>query len=186
MGHPDPAPERLSRILAEAYRQGAEAARHEVRMIDVAQLNFEMLRTQREFESGAPASDIVRAQDDIRWADHLAIFFPIWYGDAPAYFKGFLEQTFRPGFAIKYRPSGLPEGLLKGKSARIVVTMNMPAFVYQFFFFAHGLRNLKRNLLAYAGIGPIRVTMVGSAKTIDRANPGRWVGQMLRDGGAGN
>lgn len=186
VGHPDPAPTRLARVLAEAYRQGAEAAGHEVRVIDVAQLDFPMLRSQQEFESAPQADDILRAQADIGWAEHLALFYPLWFGDAPAYVKGFLEQTFRPGFAIRYRPSGLPEGLLKGKSARIVVTMNMPAWVYRFFFLAHGLRNLKRNLLAYAGVAPIRVTMVGSAKTVDRANPERWRGQMLRYGGAGD
>lgn len=174
-GHPDRAPERFCRALAEAYARGASSQGHEVRRIDVAALDFPLLRTQADFERGEPAADIRAAQETLRWADHWVIVYPLWLGDAPALFKGFIEQTFRPGFALRYREGKLPEGLLKGKSARIVVTMGMPSLVYRFFFFAHGLRNLERNVLNYAGVSPVRATLIGSIKSLDRASGEKWL-----------
>ncbi len=174
-GHPDPRPERFCRALAEAYARGAAGAGHELRMIDVAALDFPLLRSQEEFERAAPAPAIQTAQETLGWADHWLIVYPLWLGDAPALFKGFVEQTFRPGFALRYREKKLPEGLLKRKSARVVVTMGMPAFVYRWYFFAHGLRNLERNVLNYAGVSPVRDTLIGSVKGLDRQAAERWL-----------
>jgi putative NADPH-quinone reductase len=184
-GHPDPAPERLCRALADAYARGAAQAGHEIRRIDVADLDFPMLRSQAAFESGALPPAIAEAQETLRWAEHWAIVYPLWLGDAPALFKGFIEQIFRPGFALRYRPGKLPEGLLKGKSARVIVTMGMPSFVYRFFFLAHGLRNLKRNVLNYAGVSPVRATLIGSAKGMTRETAEKWLARaeaLGRDG----
>ncbi|WP_363348112.1 NAD(P)H-dependent oxidoreductase [Methylocystis echinoides] len=174
-GHPDQRPERFCRALAEAYASGAAQGGHETRLIDVAALDFPLIRTQAEFESGAPPRAIASAQETLRWADHWVIVYPLWLGDAPALFKAFVEQTFRPGFALRYREGRLPEGLLKGKTARVIVTMGMPALVYRFFFFAHGLRNLKRNVLNYAGVSPVRDTLIGSIKDMDRATGEQWL-----------
>jgi putative NADPH-quinone reductase len=174
-GHPDRAPERFCRALAAAYARGAASMGCETRTIDVATLDFQPLRTQSDFERGAPPPDIAMAQNTLRWADHWVFVYPLWLGDAPALFKAFVEQTFRPGFALRYREGRLPEGLLKGKSARILVTMGMPTFVYRFFFFAHGLRNFKRNVLNYAGVSPVRATMIGSIKELDHAGAEKWL-----------
>jgi putative NADPH-quinone reductase len=181
-GHPDSTPERFCRALAAAYARGAESQGHEVRVIDVAALDFSLLRSQADFETGAPAPAIFDAQETLRWADHWAIVYPLWLGDAPALFKAFIEQAFRPGFALRYRPGKLPEGLLKGKSARVIVTMAMPSFVYRYFFFAHGLRNLKRNVLNYAGVAPVRATLIGSVKALDHAGAEKWL-KMIEDHG---
>ena len=130
-GHPDTAPQRFCRALADAYAEGATRAGHEVRRIDVAAIDFPLVRTQAQFERGSPPAAIAAAQETLRWANHWVIVYPLWLGDAPALFKAFIEQTFRPGFALRYREGQLPEGLLKGKSARVIVTMAMPAFVYR-------------------------------------------------------
>jgi putative NADPH-quinone reductase len=174
-GHPDPAPERLCRALANAYARGAARGGHDVRHIDVAMLDFPMLRTQAAFENGDPPPAIAEAQETLRWADHFVFVYPIWLGDAPALFKGFIEQTFRPGFALRYREGRIPQGLLKGKTARVIVTMGMPSILYRFFFFAHGLRNLKRNVLTYAGVSPVRATFIGQAKGMPRETAEKWL-----------
>ena len=51
---------------------------------------------------------IAAAQADIQWADHVAIFYPLWLGTMPALLKAFLEQVMRPGFAL-----GESEGMVK-------------------------------------------------------------------------
>jgi putative NADPH-quinone reductase len=164
-GHPDAAGKGLCHALAEAYADGARETGHEVRRIDVAGLDFGFLHSQAEFEQGKAPAAIVAAQQDILWADHLAIVFPLWLGDVPAVLKAFFEQTLRPGFAFDYRPSGFPVMHLKGRSARIIATMGMPAFGYRWYFCAHGLRNLRRNILKFVGIRPVRDTLIGSVGT---------------------
>lgn len=93
------------------------------------------------------------------------IVYPLWLGSMPALLKAFFEQVFRPGFAIANGPRKSPwPGLLRGKSARIVVAMGMPAFVYRWFFLAHSLKSLERNILRFSGIGPIKETLIGSVE----------------------
>ncbi len=136
--------------------KGAEDGGHEVKRIDVAQLEFPILRTKDDFEKGVAPDAIKQAQATISWADHLVILYPLWLGSMPALLKAFLEQVLRPGFAFEYQKSGgIAKKLLTGRSARIVVTMGMPAFVYRWVFFAHSLKSLRRNTLWFCGIGPI-------------------------------
>ena len=103
-GHPDAGGAHYGHSLAEAYAQGALAAGHALRRIEVAQIDFPWLRSKAEWEQGA-----------------------------------------RPDFAITRVAEGsMPKKLLAGRSARVVVTMGMPAFVYRWYFGAHSLRALER------------------------------------------
>jgi putative NADPH-quinone reductase len=112
-------------------------------------LEFLLLRTQAEFETGAPPGDIRATQEAIGWAEQVVIVYPLWLGAMPALLKGFLEQALRPGFAFELKPKGLWVRRLKGRSARIVVTMGMPAFFYRWYFGAHSLKSLQRNILPF-------------------------------------
>ena len=175
-GHPDRAPERFCRQFAKTYTKAARESGHAVNTIDVAALNFSLLRSQHDYETGAAPTTLRRSQEIIKAANHLVIIFPLWLGDMPALLKGFLEQTLRPGFAYTgAMDRGRFRKLLKGKSARIVVTMGMPAVAYRLYFGAHGLKNLRRNILGFCGVGPIRDSVIG---LIEQKNPrarSRWL-----------
>ncbi len=160
-GHPDPRGHHFGNALANAYANGARAAAHEIKCIDVAQLDFPLLRNSEDFYRGATPEGILPAQDAIRWADHLVIFYPLWHGHFPAFLHAFLEQTFRPGFTVQIGSGEMPKKLLAGKTARIVVTMGMPALIYRWYYRAHSLRSLKRNILGFSGIGPIKTILIG-------------------------
>ncbi len=182
VGHPDPSPQRYLRGLASAYAEGARIAGHEVRFVDLANLSFPLLRTQAEWQSGEGPSELREAQQAILWADHIAIFYPLWLGSMPALLKGFLEQVLRPGIEGNKmrRPFGFT--LLMGKTARIVVTMGMPAFFYRWYFRAHSLKSLERNVLRYCGIGAIRETLVGMVEAGGPARHERWLEKMRKQG----
>ncbi|HJV61364.1 MAG TPA: NAD(P)H-dependent oxidoreductase [Albitalea sp.] len=182
-GHPDPGAARLGHALAEAYAEGAAAAGHSVQRLQVAQLDFPLLRSKADWESGAVPAALEPAQHAIRWAEHLVLIFPLWLGGMPALLKAFLEQVARPGFALgKGGPKGLPAKLLRGRSARIVVTMGMPAFVYRWYFFGHSLRSLKRNILGFVGVAPVRQTIVGSVDALSDADRNAWLARLRRLG----
>ena len=184
-GHPDPAGHHLLHALADAYAEGAIAAGHEVRRIEVAKLEFPLLRTQVEFEIGSLPSTLVQPRDDMRWAQHWVFLFPLWHGTMPALLKGFLEHIFRPGFALEYKKDGFPRRLLAGRSARIVVTMGMPVLLYRWYFGAYGLRSFERSMLSFAGIKPVRESLYGLTFA-DEKKRARWIEQMRRRGERGD
>ncbi len=178
-GHPDTSQAHLCHALADAYAEGAVLAGHDVRHTRVALLDFPILRSQDEWEHGALPPGLQQAQDDIKWAEHIVLFFPLWLGDMPALFKGFLEQVARPGFAFgvdRLRP--LQKKRLAGRSARVVVTMGMPALVYRWFFLAHSIRSLKRNILKFVGVSPVNETLIGMVANPETQQVADWVGKL--------
>jgi len=185
-GHPDPERRHLCHALADAYRTGAEEAGFEVRTIEVAQLSFPWIRSKADFEQGERPPAIAEAQSVIRSSDHLVIVYPLWHGTQPALLKAFLEQVFRYDFAFEPQPNGRYRKLLRGRSARIVVTMGMPALAYRFYFGAHGLKSLERSILKFAGIRPVRETLFGLVEHADAARRARWLDEMQTLGRRGS
>jgi putative NADPH-quinone reductase len=142
-------------------------------------LDFPLLRSQQAWEKGELPAALAQAQDDIRWAEHLVVFFPLWLGDMPALLKGFLEQVFRPGFAFaatEGRTAFTKKGLT-GRSARIVVTMGMPALVYKWYFRAHSVKSLERNILGFVGIAPVKETLIGMIGS-EKMDAAKWLRKM--------
>ena len=185
-GHPDGQTRHFCHALADEYAKGCEDGGHEVRRIEVARLEFPLLRTKEEFEHGVPSDSIKQAQDAIRWADHLVIVYPLWLGSMPALLKGFFEQLLRPGFAFEYQKSGgMAKKLLTGKSARIVVTMGMPAFVYRWIFSAHSLKSLIRNTLRFCGVGPVKSTLIGNIEGLTERQRDDWLDELRGLGDVG-
>jgi putative NADPH-quinone reductase len=167
-GHPDAERARYCHALADAYTQGAMAAGKETRLITLAETPVEMLRTARAFAALASSAHIKAAQADIAWADHLVIVFPLWLGGAPAFLRAFLEQVACGGFFAATEGAGI-RPKFKGKSARLIVTMGMPAFVYRLFFHAHGVRNIIHGVLGFAGFAPVRATFFGAIESVGAA-----------------
>jgi putative NADPH-quinone reductase len=177
-GHPDASQPHFGHALADSYAAGAASGGHEVRRIEVSRLGLPLLASRAEWESG-DIPDAVRAcQEDIGWCRHLLIVYPLWLGDMPAALKAFFEQVFRPGFAVS-AGAGTGKKLLKGRTARIVVTMGMPGLVYRWYFGAHSLKSLERNILGFCGIGPVRETVMGRIESGGEARHRKLLGRML-------
>jgi putative NADPH-quinone reductase len=183
-GHPDAKPEHYVHALSTAYRDGARSGGHQVRGIVVSELWFPLLRTSEDFKTGMPTETIRKAQEWLAWADHVVILFPLWLGSMPALLKAFLEQLLRPGFAFAIARGRLfpRTKLLAGKSARIIVTMEMPAWFYRWYFRAHSLKSLKRNILRSCGLKPVRACVVGTVETMSQAARGSWLSKVERLG----
>jgi putative NADPH-quinone reductase len=183
-GHPDGSESHLCHALAASYAEGAADAGHELREIRLAQLDFPLLSSQKEWETGQVPASLKPAQDDIAWAEHIVFFFPLWLGDMPALLKGFLEQVARPGFAFTREEGGSPWGnkALTGRSARVVVTMGMPAMVYRWYFRAHSVKSLERNILGFVGIAPVHETLIGLVAHMKKEDAAKWLRKLRRLG----
>lgn len=187
---PEPRPDRdadahFLPALLGAYADGARAAGHEVTLIRAAGLDYPWLRSGGDWEPARTPADVVRVQQALAGADHWLIGYPLWFGNPPALLLGLLEHVLRPGFAFTPPgPGAPPKPLLGGRSAHLLVTMNMPAFAYRWYFGAHGVRTLRRHHLGTAGFAPQRTTLVGSVLAIDAAARERWRERLRRLGHA--
>ena len=184
-GHPDPSPERFCHGLAEAYGSGAAEAGFEVHRLRLADLDFPLLSRVDDWTAGTPPPAVVHVQSEITWADHIVLVFPLWLGGPPARLKGLLEQTLRPGFAMDPQSRGPGCARLKGRTARMVTTMAMPAVIYRVWFRACGLDALRRGVLQFVGVRPVRRTLIGGVQSLNETARRRWLGRLRRLGAAG-
>lgn len=159
-GHPDK--ESYSFALAAAYKKGAIAAGAEIKEIVVADLHFNVslqygYRKRTELEP-----DLLDSKEKIKWADHLVWFYPVWWGSLPAILKGFIDRVFLPGFAFQKRENSVWwDKLLTNKSARIVCTMDQPAWYYWLMYKEPSTNMMKKTTLQFCGINPVKVTSIG-------------------------
>lgn len=161
----------------------SRAAGHSVDTVDIGRLSFPLLADPRRWQDEPVPDVLLPAQGAIARAEHIVLVFPLWLGDMPAHFKGFLEQVLRPGFALARDPANpMKAGLLAGRSARIVVTMGMPASFYRWFYRAHGLQLLRRNILAFVGVKPVAATVVGMAGAMPTGRVAQWCARLARLG----
>lgn len=185
-GHPDAGQRHLCHALEDAYAQGATAAGHDLKRIDVATLDFPLLRSQYEWEKGILPPALDEAQQAIAWSEHMVLFFPLWLGDMPALLKGFLEQVARPGFAFSREGKNpFAHKALSGKSARVAVTMGMPALLYRWYFRAHSIKSLERNILGFVGIAPMNTSLIGMTGNMKAESARKWLSKLEKLGRQG-
>jgi len=174
LGHPNK--ETFCGSLAESYKKGALISGAEVKEILISDLRFDPVlhRGYKEIQELEP--DLVEAQELIKWAEHLVFVYPTWWATMPALLKGFIDRVFLPGFAFKYREnSAFWYKYLTGKSARIIVTMDAPAW-YNFLAYGNaGQKAMKRGTLQFCGIKPVKVTTIGGVKGMKKEQLTNWL-----------
>jgi 1,4-dihydroxy-2-naphthoate polyprenyltransferase len=186
LGHPRPSS--LCAALADAYADGACAAGVMVRRIDLGTLDFDPDLHAVSPRDQTLEPDLECARALIEWADHLVFVFPAWWGVGPARLKGFLDRVLLPGFAFREQANGGFEGLLGGRTAHLITTMDMPPWVYRFIYRANGHHAMKRSALGFCGIKTTRILSLGPVKDSDAAQRQNWLdaaralGLSLRDG----
>ncbi len=92
-GHPSK--ESFCYALSQAYKQGALSAGAEVREINVGDLKFSPNLAHGYRRITELEEDLIKAQDSIKWAEHLVFVYPTWWGTMPALLKGFLPAGVR-------------------------------------------------------------------------------------------
>ncbi len=164
-GHPNK--ESLNFALAQAYKEGASEGNSEIKEIIIRDLQFSpnlqygyQKRTELE-------PDLLEAWEKIKWAEHLVFVFPIWWGGMPAMMKGFFDRLFLPGFAFQYKENSVWwDKLLTGRSAHIICTMDTPYWYFRLVYGNPGINQLKRTILQFCGITPVRVTVFSPIRNI--------------------
>ncbi|MFC0676698.1 NAD(P)H-dependent oxidoreductase [Lysobacter korlensis] len=171
--------------LAEAFGAGSRAAGVEVRRLDLATLDFDAHLHTRSPNDQPLEDDLRQAQELILWADHLVFVYPTWWGTAPALLKGFLDRLMTPGFAFRTTEGGTGyQGLLQGRSAQLITTMDTPPLVHRLIYRQPGRNALARATLGFCGVRPVRSLVFGSVKQADDAQRQAWLDRAEQQGRA--
>jgi putative NADPH-quinone reductase len=175
LGHP--ASDSFCAALVESYVEGAREAKAEVKILRLGELDFNPIL--QGYKTSAPLEpDLVAAQQAITWSEHIVFVYPIWWGAMPALLKGFIDRTFLPSFAFKYRDkSALWDKLLTGRSARLLVTMDSPPWYFKWVNHMPNHYQMKKTILEFCGIKPVRISSFGAVKGSTAQQKAQWLAQ---------
>jgi putative NADPH-quinone reductase len=173
-GHPDKSS--FNHALAKAYWEGAQASHGEISQINIGELDFSPnlafgYRKRTDWEP-----DLVDAVQKLKDADHLVWVFPMWWSGVPAIMKGFIDRTFLPGITfeqIEGKP--LPRKLLKGTTARIIMTADSPRWYDRLFMHSAAINQFKKGTLEFCGVSPVKVTYLPMIKDSTPALREKWL-----------
>lgn len=161
----NPSVKAFTHKIAEKLEEVSKAAGQETEILDLyrTELRQDFLAFEDSKEMGRDETT-KEIQKKIRWADEIVFVFPIWWGDAPAIMKNFIDCNFGAGFAFQY-VNGKPVGLLKGKAARVIATSGAPSFFYKVLLHIQLLWSLNR--IGFCGIEQKSFTVFGGMDSSD-------------------
>lgn len=173
-GHPNP--HSLCAALATRYAD----AHGDASILAVRDLSFDQNMRFGYTKRQELEPDLQEAWSAIQDATRIVLVTPVWWGSVPSLLQGFFDRLLLPRMA--YDASGpLPKGLLKGRSARIILTADSPGF-YLRLTGNTPIRQLKTHVLGFVGLSPIAVTRFSPVKTSTHEKREGWLAQAARLG----
>ena len=165
--------------FADEYEHGAKQAGHETRRMNISELSFDPILHKGYQVIQELEPDLISVQENFKWADHIVILYPNWWCSMPAILKGMFDRMFLPGFAFHFKKdkdgnqTGWTEKLLKGKSARIIVTTGMHPLIVRFLY-GDFTNELARGTLGFSGISPVRISVFGPCENTPERKRNKW------------
>jgi len=176
-----PKPGSLNAALAEAYAKGARTGGAEVRVQHLSDMT-----TETGYADGADVSpDVATWQDNIRWAQHMMIVHPYWWGAMPAQAKAVIDAGLQSGFAYKYKARGVAwDKLLQGRTGDAIITSDTPPWIDTLIYRSPGRRVMRNQVMKFVGVKPRRVVQLGSVKLATPPKIAGWLKQAQAMGAA--
>ncbi len=173
-GHPNA--DSYNQALYDAYKKGLLASGHKVHDLILRDMDFELNLRYGYQKRTELEPDLLAAQETLKAADHIVIFFPVWWGGVPALLKGFFDRILLPGYAFKKREGSLWwDRMFKNKTGRIISTLDQPAWYYRFNYFRPSHNAVNRMTLRFIGVKPARTTAIGPIRNSSDKFRQKWL-----------
>jgi putative NADPH-quinone reductase len=174
VGHP--AETSFSQALADAYQRGAEAGGVQTTRMDLNAMQFDPDLSFGYKQRKTLEPDLERWRQHVADARRIAIFYPQWWGGMPAKMKGVFDRAYLPGFAMRYHDTDpFWDRLLTGRSADVFLTSDTPAWWDRYVYGQPAARQIKRLVLEFAGIKPVRMNLISPIKRASPKQFERWI-----------
>ncbi len=171
-----PSAESFCSALAKRYETGAKNAGAKVNLLNIRELDFDATIVDSFHKRTELEPDLIAAQKLITEANHLVFVYPNWWGTYQALLKAFFDRVFISGYAFKYQKNkSLPQKLLVGKSARLIVTMDTPVWYYKMIFKQPGHNAVKKSVLKFCGINPVKISTLSPIKGSTPEKREKWL-----------
>lgn len=180
-GHPDK--ESFNFGISDAYKKGVEQSGAAIKEINIRELSFNPnlefgYRKRLELEP-----DLIDAQAKILWSEHIVFIYPVWWGSFPAIMKGFFDRVLLAPFSYKKRENSLLwDKMLGGRSARVICTLDQPRWTYRLLFGRPSHNAIKRSILNFTGIKPVKITSIGPLKDSTKKWRVKWLSKIEKMG----
>lgn len=161
--------------LAGAYAQGAREAGCTVQELSLATMRFDPDVHTRSPLDQPLEPDLQAALEALEWAQHWVFVFPSWWGTGPARLKGFLDRVLLPGRAFREKANGQLEGLMGGRTAHVLNTLDMPPWVYRWIQRAPSHQALRRSVLGVCGVRCTRCIAFGAVNHSTAEQRSAWL-----------
>jgi putative NADPH-quinone reductase len=177
LGHPDTGT--MSSEMADAYEKAARTAGHDVRRTNLHDLSFDPIlhkgyRVRQELEP-----DLLKVQEDIRWAEHFVLVYPVWWSGMPALLKGMWDRIFLPHFGFHFYKRehwySIPgwEKMLKGRTARVITLSRTPPWMLRLLF-GDFTSQVTHAILGFSGF-KVRLTSIGQSESLTEKTKAKWI-----------
>lgn len=172
-GHPNP--DSLCAEIARRY----SVAHGDAHVLALRDLEFDQNMRFGYTRRQELESDLQHAWQLLLDADHVVVVTPVWWGSVPALLKGFFDRLLLPRRAYRIKPNGLPEGLLSGRTGRVIVTSDSPRW-YLRLAGDTTMRHVRQTTLGFCGIRPVHATRLGPVKGSSDDTRAMWLSKVER------
>jgi putative NADPH-quinone reductase len=183
LGHPDA--DTFTGSVADHYQAGAEDGGHEVRRINLGDLQFDPIlhKGYKEIQNLEP--DLSEVQESITWADHVVIVYPNWWCTMPALLKGLFDRIWLPGFAFNFnKETQKVEKHLQGKSARVFIIAGTHSPFATWWKYGDYTNEIQHGILGFAGFNTSVSALGPTSKATDKSKE-RWFKMITKLGQRG-
>jgi NAD(P)H dehydrogenase (quinone) len=178
MGNPDK-DGTLSSQIADVYEENAKAAGHEVRRANLGDLQFDPI-LHKGYKVIQPLEpDLLKVQEDMKWADHFVLVYPVWWSSMPALLKGFIDRAWIPGFAFHFHKDGMGwDKMLHGRTARLIIlSKSWPVMIMALF--GDYTNEISRAILGFSGY-KVSLTEVGMSEKLTEPQKAKWMEKIAK------
>ena len=125
-----PNPESFNSAVKNKVIATLEKENISYKVIDLYYENYNPVLNLSELK-GNLSEETKRHQQLISESTNIVFIFPVWWFRAPAILEGFIDKTFVPGFAYRFKQIigkyGIPIPLLKEKKVLAIISHGAPA-----------------------------------------------------------
>ncbi len=121
---------------SSSYIEKQKSLGNEVRIMKLYEMDFDVTLKNGYRSNQSIEKSVLEFQDNYIWANHVELYYPIWWGQAPARFKALLERAILPGKIfikeVGSEKSSAPKPIYLNKTMHCNITLSAPKFVTLF------------------------------------------------------
>ena len=187
----DPNIKSSTSMILNSYLDGIKkTGLHTVRVTKLSEMDFNPVLEFGYNKIQELEQDLVKFQDDIKWADTLVFMYPNWWCAMPAKMKGIFDRSFLPGFAFRFKKDSTGNRtttlvpMLKGKAAHIFIWCGSYSPSETKRKMGDYSNELARGILNFSGVSPVRVDSFGPSSAPDSKKE-KWCKKIKKFGSFG-